>query len=56
MNNCKSYRQYLALVLGQKQRQRPAKIWPQPSKTRATMNNRVWAHGIGPDSYGITWL
>jgi hypothetical protein len=56
MKDSLTFKQYLALVLGQKQRQRPAKIWPQPSKTRATMNNRVWAHGIGPDQYGITWL
>lgn len=32
MNNCKSYSQYLALILGQKQRQRPARFWPRPAR------------------------
>jgi hypothetical protein len=27
MNNCHSFAQYLALVLGQKQRQRPPQHW-----------------------------
>ena len=31
MNNCHSFAQYLALILGQKQRQRPARYWPRPA-------------------------
>jgi hypothetical protein len=35
MSNCKSFAQYLALVLGQKQRQRPAQFWAVPSSKKS---------------------
>jgi hypothetical protein len=34
MSNCKSFRQYLALVLGQRQRQRDAQVWPVPTSKK----------------------
>ncbi|MFN9956815.1 MAG: hypothetical protein ACK55I_27255 [bacterium] len=40
MNNCHSYRQYLSLVLGQRQRQRPAQEWPVPSAKKKPY--RAW--------------
>lgn len=41
MNNCKSYRQYLALVLGQQQRQRPARAWPRPARKAPRTSPRI---------------
>lgn len=41
MNNCHSYRQYLALVLGQKQRQRPSRYWPRPARKAPRTSPRV---------------
>lgn len=35
MKDTLTFRQYLALILGQKQRQRPPQYWPQPSRKAA---------------------